>query len=298
MQNRFKTWGDVRIFLAVARKGSTLKASKTLGMTQTTVARRIEALEHALGLTLFERNTRGFRLTESGAALLDPAESIETAADAFATKAAARAAAASGAIRITAPGAALGETTQKLLRRFAETNPDTRFLLFPEEKELDLEAGEADLAFRFAPAITDDRLIARKIREIRIGFYASKDYVERNGLPDHPEDLRNHDIVNFVDGHGPVAAGNWLKTFSDPNRVVQSCTDFSTAGIAVSQGAGIGPIGAALAESMPELVEVFPPRPETNSAVWLVVSSSAWKRPEVKTFARFVVPAWREAWSG
>ena len=56
MKSEFRDWSDVRVFLAVVRAGSTLAASNSLGMAQPTVARRIEALEHALGLVLFERD--------------------------------------------------------------------------------------------------------------------------------------------------------------------------------------------------------------------------------------------------
>ena len=59
-------WSDLRLFLAVARQGSTLGAAKQPGLDQTTVSRRIQALEHALGLTLFDRRSRGYRLTDRG----------------------------------------------------------------------------------------------------------------------------------------------------------------------------------------------------------------------------------------
>jgi len=56
-------WNDIRIFLSVATEGSTLAASKKLNINQTTVGRRMLALETVLGLTLFERDTRGYSLT-------------------------------------------------------------------------------------------------------------------------------------------------------------------------------------------------------------------------------------------
>ena len=55
-------WNDLKAFLAVARGGSTLAASKALGVNQTTVARRIESLEHDLGFKLFERGQTGHDL--------------------------------------------------------------------------------------------------------------------------------------------------------------------------------------------------------------------------------------------
>ena len=57
-------WNDLRYFLAVARGGSTLSAGRALRVSQTTVARRIAALEQALKLTLFERRQAGYALTQ------------------------------------------------------------------------------------------------------------------------------------------------------------------------------------------------------------------------------------------
>ena len=73
-------WNDIKAFLAVARGGSTLAASKALGVNQTTVARRIEALESELALKLFERGQTGSRLTEAGRDLVAEAENVERAA--------------------------------------------------------------------------------------------------------------------------------------------------------------------------------------------------------------------------
>ena len=73
-------WNDARVFLAVAEEGSTLAAASVIGMNQTTVARRIEALENALKLELFERDNRGFRLTSQGLALLEEMGQMKSAA--------------------------------------------------------------------------------------------------------------------------------------------------------------------------------------------------------------------------
>jgi DNA-binding transcriptional LysR family regulator len=73
-------WSDWRIFLAVARHGSTLGAGKALRISQSTAARRISALEEALGVRLFERRAHGYRLTDAGTAVLPMAEALEGAA--------------------------------------------------------------------------------------------------------------------------------------------------------------------------------------------------------------------------
>jgi DNA-binding transcriptional LysR family regulator len=73
-------WNDLRIFLAIARSGSALAAGRELNLNQTTVTRRIDALEHALGAGLFVRGARGSGLTEQGRALMPHAEAVERAA--------------------------------------------------------------------------------------------------------------------------------------------------------------------------------------------------------------------------
>lgn len=57
-------WSDIRYFLAVAGTGSSLRAAQEVGSSQSTVTRRIDALERALGLKLFERRAQGYLLTD------------------------------------------------------------------------------------------------------------------------------------------------------------------------------------------------------------------------------------------
>lgn len=74
-------WNDARIFLAVARHGSSRAAGRALGISQPTVGRRITAFEAVFdGPTLFDRLPEGLRLNEAGAALLPVAEQLEDAA--------------------------------------------------------------------------------------------------------------------------------------------------------------------------------------------------------------------------
>jgi len=76
-------WGDLRFFLATARKGSTLAAARDLSVNQTTIARRIAALEAALSVRLFDRHQDGYRLSEAGAAVFTQAECIAAEAEAL-----------------------------------------------------------------------------------------------------------------------------------------------------------------------------------------------------------------------
>ena len=102
MNIRFKNWSDLRFFLAVFRYGSTLAASRKLGIAQPTVSRRIDALESEIGLALFDRDSRGFRPTAFGKDLFALAEEMERVSEKFEKKV--EELRKPRTIRITAPG--------------------------------------------------------------------------------------------------------------------------------------------------------------------------------------------------
>src|SRR5215210_4458159 len=94
-------WNDLKYFLAVAREGSTLAAGRALRVSQTTVARRITALEKSLGVRLFDKRQAGYALTPGGQDLLERAAQVERATNAFADAASSQSRDVSGTVKIT-----------------------------------------------------------------------------------------------------------------------------------------------------------------------------------------------------
>src|SRR3546814_16850672 len=94
-------WNDLKAFLAVAETGSTLSAAQALRVSQTTVARRIAALEAATSLNLFERRQAGYALTPVGEAMLASAIAVRDAANRFGEAAGARSRDAGGTVSLT-----------------------------------------------------------------------------------------------------------------------------------------------------------------------------------------------------
>ena len=70
-------WELYRTFLAVVREGSLSGAARALGLTQPTVGRHVDALERALGMSLFIRTQQGLSPTEAALSLRPFAESLE-----------------------------------------------------------------------------------------------------------------------------------------------------------------------------------------------------------------------------
>lgn len=195
MKSAFRDWSNLRFFLAVCRTGSTLAAARELGSAQPTVARRIEALEHELGLVLFERDTRGFHLTEAGRALMPEAQAVEVAALRFGEKA--NDLAGSRVIRITAPKGNFSARLRRIVHDFALHHPGTDLKFLPTNEVHDLMAGEADIALRLVYDPPDKRLIRRKISTPRLALYGSQAYAAKHGMPASPADLAGHRFVVY-----------------------------------------------------------------------------------------------------
>ena len=117
-------WNDLRYFLAVAREGSTLAAGRSLRVSQTTVARRISALENALAVRLFEKRQAGYALTAEGEGLLARAEAVETAATRFADAAAAEGREVRGTVRLSTEEIFSVALLAPMLRELRELHPE------------------------------------------------------------------------------------------------------------------------------------------------------------------------------
>ena len=141
-------WNDLKYFLAVAESGSTLAAAQALRVSQTTVARRIAALEAATGVTLFERRQAGYALTPVGEAMLASAAGVRDAALRFEEGAGARSRDAGGMVSITAMEIFAVTLLPPILRDLRAAHPGIHIHLDTSDEPRDLGAGQADIAIR------------------------------------------------------------------------------------------------------------------------------------------------------
>ena len=166
-------WNDLKYFLAVARDGSTIAAGKSLGLSQSTVQRRVNELEKRIGRQLMARHPAGYRLTEFGEALLPYAERVEAAVGDLELRVKDTARELTGVIRVTCPEPIVYRMTQSaLIDRFHAPHPHLRIEFVTSDRYLDLSKGEADVAFRSGD--TDDELVGRKIADLIWAIYASR----------------------------------------------------------------------------------------------------------------------------
>jgi len=291
MKSECWNWSDLRVFLAVLDAGSTLAASKALGMAQPTVARRIDALEHATGLVLFERDTRGARPTAAARELEPEARAVAEAVAAFERNAGRTGVTIDRPIRLTAPKSNFSENLAAALADFTDLHPGVRFEYVASNEYVDLIAGDADVAIRFGE-FGDDRLICRKLTISTASVYASRTYAERHGLPAGEHDLAGHRFMGYDPLRRSFPVYNWLLERISLDQIVGRFSDPESIVPAVRAGLGLGVVPMTLAEEA-GLVRCFPPPEGTAMAGHLVMTPEAWRRPEAKAFAGFFVPRFR-----
>ncbi len=258
-------WSDLRIFLGVGRSGSTLGAAKALGRNHTTVARRIEVLEHDLGLTLFERDTRGFRLTEDGLALMRAAEAVEAAVGELDDEAARLRRTERGVIRITAPGPILDLIMVPVIAAFSAEHPQVRFEYLASLTNADMQAGEADVALRFGETVEGDDVVCRRLPNFPWSVYCSKQYAKEHSVPSSMGEVPDHPVVGFMPPVATNRAYRWFAKQIPDECIVARCDNHPNMRAILASGAGVGPLSCGLAAEWTELMPCFEPPKEMYS---------------------------------
>lgn len=275
-------WNDLRYLLAVARTGTTLAAARGLRVSQSTVARRIAALEAALSLTLFDKRPAGYALTEAGEALLPQAEAVEAAAAAFADQAAARQRVLSGTVRLTTNDVLAGTFLMQAMRDFRATYPGIRLEIITANRHLGLEAGEADVALRAGAAPTQPGLVGRRIAEDSWSVYCARAHAERHGVPRCVADLAAHPFVTVDETAYPGPLTAWVARNVPAESIALRPDSVGGVLAAIRSGLGVGLMSDFVATGNPDLLRCFDPGLPPHYEIWLLTHERLRHAPHVR----------------
>jgi DNA-binding transcriptional LysR family regulator len=281
-------WNDLRYFLAVADRGSTLAAGRALRVSQTTVARRIAALEQAIGFPLFEKRQAGYTLTPAGEALVERARQVEVAASSFGDAAAAEKRDTSGTVRITTQEIFAVSLLAPILRELHERHPEIMIELDDSQDFRDLGEGEADIALRSAGGDLGPGIVGRRLGVDDWTLYCSRDYAAAHGVPTTRAQLRNH---AFIGGGGPKlwrAYSAWLHDLGLDDRIVMHHASAMGMMSAIRSGLGIAVLPCIVADAEPDLIQCVPPKDDHGRSMWLVTHERVRQTPRVRAVIDFL----------
>ena len=193
---------SMEVFVKVAEQGSFSAAARALGLSKSAVSKHVTALEERLGVRLLNRTTRRLALTEVGFAYRHSAARLVAEIDEVETLAGRHSVEPRGRLKIAAPVSFAITRLAPLLPEFLARHPHLEVELSLNDRFVDLLEEGFDLAVRVG-TLRDSSLIARRLALARMVCVASPPYLERRGVPQHPDDLRHHACLRYTYGRNP-----------------------------------------------------------------------------------------------
>lgn len=273
-------WSLVRAFLAVAEEGSLSAAARSLGASQPTLGRQIKTMEAELGADLFHRQSRGFALTDTGVAMLEPARAMRDAMRQIALTAAGQQAGLAGTVRITASVVLSATHLPPIIADMRVAEPDIVIELVPSDDSRNLLYREADIAVRmYRPTQLD--LVTRHIGDLGIALYGSDTYFAQRGEPTL-DNLVSHDFVGY-DESTLIIEGMQQAGFPvDRDFFKVRCDDQNAYLALIRAGCGLGFAQSTLMDNTTGLRRVDLGLPLPSLPVWLTAHAAMRQTPRIR----------------
>ncbi|MEH6568360.1 MAG: LysR family transcriptional regulator [Halioglobus sp.] len=245
-------WDDMKVLLALSRKGSARGAAADLGVSNSTITRRLDDMESNLHTRLFDRTPDGYRMTASAEEMLPTAEHVEELILGAERKITGGDQELEGSIRLTLPDTGNMGFLMKRLAEFAKTYPGIQLEMMPSSDALDLSRREADIAIRLMPAgvAPPEALIGRYLGRITSSTYVREDLLN----PNDPADISH---LTWI-GKNPLdQEEKWIKDTDFPRQPARhSIQNLTLLLEAVRHGMGMGYLACFVADEQPGIVRV------------------------------------------
>ncbi len=274
-------WGDLPFFLAVAEHGTLARAAARLRTDPTTAGRRIQKLERALGVRLFEHTPAGHVLTPEGTALREKARAMERlAAEASLASRGGAAAPITGTVRLSVAEGFGSAFLAPRIGSFADRHPGLTVDLVANSGFLNPTRRETDLAVLLARPRRGP-LVTSRLTDYTLGLYASKDYLARHGSIETRDRLADHRLVGYVPDIVYAPELRFLDELPDVGPVALRSSSINAQARMIAAGAGLGVLPHFIGRLDPSLVPVLP-EITIQRSFWLVAHAETAAFPQVR----------------
>lgn len=278
-----ENWDEVRTAYQVVRLGTVSGAADVLGVHHATVIRHIDALESRLGVKLFQRHARGYTATEAGQDLARVAQATDDQFQQLSGRIKGQGEGVSGELLVTSL-INFAPLMVGALQSFRAAYPDVIVRYLTGARLFRLEYGEAHVALRAGGVPQEPDNVVQPFARMGVGLYAAKSYIDAKGTPEDESALKAHEFVGYDDPEMRAPFHLWMREHVGLDRLVFRAEDTRAQEEAIVAGAGIGFMTVASAKRYPDLVQVFPPRDDWSSPLWLVTHVDLHRTPKVQAF--------------
>ena len=251
-------WDDLKVLLALSREGSTRKAASTMGVSNTTVMRRLESLEDQIGGKLFDRTPDGYTPTALADQLLPTAKIVEQTLGEAERQVSGKDSELSGRVKLSLPAVPVTHISESVAE-FAQKYPRIELDISVSDEQVDLARREADIAVRGLPK--DQRppkdIVGIKIGRISLGYYVHKELLSEaaRGQRQLTCIRASHNVLNLGDLPAPETLG------LESRHLIDGLTPRM---VAVTHKLGVAALPCFLATQHPDLILL----PGIPSAHW------------------------------
>jgi DNA-binding transcriptional LysR family regulator len=273
-------WDDLRYALALARSGTLSAAAERLGVSHTTVSRRLRALEERVGATLFDVGPEGYVATAAGEDLVAVAARMETETLALENRVLGADARLTGALRVSVMELVF-RGFHRAFASFVEAYPDIALTVTATDDEVSLTRREADVALRLNNT-PPEHLVGRRIGSVQFDVYASRALVARIGA-DAP--LGAFPWIAWDERLETRWLDAWLAEHAPSARIVLRVdAGAATMHELISAGVGVQFLAQLEGDADPDLVCLGPHDPFARRDLWLLTAPELRQAPRVRAF--------------
>lgn len=263
-EQRRLSWDDLKVVLAVAKSGSLTQAAVHLKSSHPTVFRRIQAIELALGVKLFERSRSGYLITDAASDLVELAERVDADLARIELKVAGRDELPSGLVSLTTAPTFMHTLLPPVLAQMREALPSIRLELSSSDTLFNLNRREADIALR-SGGQPPDNLVGKTLCAMEVCLYQPAHWpnVQLASLHEHP-------WVMPDDSYAQMASLNWLVAQDLVKQAVIRCNSMVNVATLANAGMGLAALPCYLGDISPGLRRIGSPMKEFRSDLWLL----------------------------
>jgi DNA-binding transcriptional LysR family regulator len=235
-------WGELRVFLAVAKTKSFNRAAEITGTSQPTVSRQVKRLQDVVGSQLFISTPRGIRLTQKGEALARDLSRLDHTLHSLTSDLRSESREAEGTVRVSITDGLNALFAAPALVRFSDQYPKIQLHLKNPLNMMNLRENQADMMISLIPSQSSG-IRFRKLGHLHFIPIVAKDYIQNHGRPTR-DTLEQHLFIQSEHYLGRTGLWDSWQEAVARGRTVHYCDNSIAYGMLTKTGQGIGLLGS------------------------------------------------------